>query len=101
MSRIAFDHGLARIAAGRLDNLADVLEGRMTDSAHTLHPAAGGLDPVSTRTAQTLGVVGVSFRDSYLSGVHELRKIAANLRTHADTHENTDGDAAGLFGPLM
>ncbi|MGF6882766.1 hypothetical protein ABIA39_001708 [Nocardia sp. GAS34] len=101
MSRIAFDHGLARIAAGRLDTLADVLESRMTDSAPTLHPAAAALDPVSLRTAQTLGGAGESFRESYLSGVHELRKIAANLRTHADTHENTEGDAAGLFSPLM
>ena len=100
MSDIAFDHGLARMAAGRLDILADSLEGRMNDSVPMLHPAASALDPVSTRSAQTLGDVGGSFRQSYLSGVHELRKIAANLRTHADLHENAEGDSADFFRPL-
>jgi hypothetical protein len=100
MSHVAFDHGLARLAAGRLDTLADSLEGQMNDSVPALHPAAPALDPVSNRTSQTLGNVSVMFRQSYLSGVHELRKIAANLRTHADLHESTEGDSADFFRPL-
>ncbi|MFI5779334.1 PE family protein [Nocardia sp. NPDC051570] len=101
MSRIAFDHELARLAAGRLDALADGLEGGLRDRSPALHPVAAALDPVSVRTAQTLDEVGTSFRQSYLSGVGELRKIAANLRSHADLHEGSDNDSVQMFQPLM
>ncbi|MRH89371.1 PE domain-containing protein [Nocardia sp. SYP-A9097] len=101
MSRIAFDHELARQAAGRLDALADGLESGLRDSSAALSPAAAALDPVSRRTSQSIEEVGVSFRQSYLGGAVELRKIAANLRSHADLHEGADGDAVAAFQPLM
>lgn len=101
MSHIAFDHVLARTAAGRLDQLADGLEGRLHQHSTALHPAAAAIDPVSRQTARTLGEVGGSFRQSYLGGVGELRKIAANLRSHADLVEGSDGDAVDMFKPLM
>ncbi|MET7768240.1 PE domain-containing protein [Nocardia sp. NPDC005366] len=101
MSRIAFDHELARLAAGRLDTLADSLEGDLGGATAALRPRAAAQDPVSVQSAQTLGAVGDSFLDAYLGGVGELRKVAANLRSHADLHENADGDAVELFRPLM
>lgn len=97
MSHVAIDQELARLAAGRLDSLADGLEGGMQDSYAALRPAAAGLDPVSIRTSQTFSEVGGSFRESYLSGVRELRKIAANLRSHADLAEGAESNNAQLF----
>lgn len=101
MSQIAFDGELARLAAGRLDTLADGLEGTLHRRGAALGPAPAALDPVSRRTAQTLGTVGESFQESYRSGVGELRKIAANLRTHADLAAVADDDVVDSFKPLM
>ncbi|QBS43430.1 PE domain-containing protein [Nocardia sp. CS682] len=101
MGQIAFDGELARLAAGRLDTLADGLEGTLHRRGDALSPAAAGLDPVSRQTAQTIGAVGGSFQESYLSGVGELRKIAANLRSHADLAAVADGDVVDSFKPLM
>ncbi|MFI9504702.1 PE domain-containing protein [Nocardia sp. NPDC052566] len=101
MSQIAFDGELARLAAGRLDTLADGLEGAMHRRGDALSPVAAALDPVSRQTAQTIGAVGGSFQDSYRSGVGELRKIAANLRAHADLTAVADGDVVDSFKPLM
>ncbi|WP_019931128.1 PE domain-containing protein [Nocardia sp. BMG111209] len=100
MSKIAFDHELARQAAGRLDALADELEAGLTHAGHSLSPAAAAVDPVSDRTGDTLDTVGSSFRDSYLSGVRELRKIAANMRAHSDSFGDTDSDAVDTFRGL-
>ncbi|WP_330179060.1 PE domain-containing protein [Nocardia sp. NBC_01503] len=101
MSRIAFDHELARQAAGRLDLLADGLEGGLRNSSASLSPVAAAQDPVSRRTSLSIDEVGVSFRQSYLGGVGELRKIAANLRAHADLHEGAGNDVVDAFKPLM
>ncbi|QIS02302.1 PE domain-containing protein [Nocardia brasiliensis] len=101
MSRIAFDGELARAAAGRLDTLADGLDAALHRRRDALGPAAAALDPVSRQTAQTIGAVGGSFQESYASGVGELRKIAANLRAHADLAVVADDDVVDSFKPLM
>ncbi|MCX4093080.1 PE domain-containing protein [Nocardia sp. alder85J] len=101
MSKIAFDHELARQAAGRLDSLADQLESGMTGAGGSLNPAAAALDAVSATTGDTLDSVGSSFRDSYLTGVTELRKIAANMRAHSDSFGDTDTDAVDSFRGLL
>ncbi|MQY24971.1 PE domain-containing protein [Nocardia aurantia] len=100
MSKIAFDHELAKQAAGRLDALADELEAGLANAGHSLGPAPAAIDPVSARTGDTLDEVGGSFRDSYLSGVRELRKIAANMRAHSDSFGDTDSDAVDVFRGL-
>jgi hypothetical protein len=100
MSKIAFDHELAKQAAGRLDALADQLESDLNGAGHALHPAPAAVDAVSAQTGDTLDEVGGSFRDSYLSGVRELRKIAANMRAHSDSFGDTDSDAVDSFRGL-
>lgn len=100
MNKLAFDHELARQAAGRLDALADQLEQRLHDTNAALSPAAAALDPVSLHTARTLDQVAVSFQQSYLTGPHELRKIAANLRTHSTSFDGADNEAADTFRAL-
>ncbi|WP_067667025.1 PE domain-containing protein [Nocardia miyunensis] len=100
MNKLAFDHELARQAAGRLDSLADQLEGRLRDSHPSLSPATAALDPVSRHVAGTFDRVGDSFQQSYLTGANELRKIAANLRTHSNSFGDTDNEAVDAFRAL-
>ncbi|MBU3065197.1 PE domain-containing protein [Nocardia sp. NEAU-G5] len=97
MSKFAFDHDLARHAAGRLDTLADLLEGDLHHSQAALGPAAPAHDPVSLQVALTLDQVGDSFRQAYRSGVHELRKIAANMRAHSDSFADSEDQSADAF----
>lgn len=100
MNKLAFDHELARQAAGRLDTLADQLEARLRDAQPSLTPAAAALDPVSLHTARTFEQVGGSFEQSYLTGTHELRKIAANLRAHSNSFGRSDDEAVDAFHSL-
>ncbi|MGC4994613.1 PE domain-containing protein [Nocardia salmonicida] len=100
MSSIAIDHELARMAAVRLDMLADGLESGLTHRATALRPVSAAADPVSRHTAQTLQHVSGSFEESYSGGIGELRKIAANLRSHADLVGNSDDDAVQSFQRL-
>ncbi|MBO0878839.1 MAG: PE domain-containing protein [Mycobacterium sp.] len=100
MSKLTFDHELALHTAGRLDTLADQLEGRLRTTSTSLHPAAGAHDAVSLHTARTLGQVGASFHESYLTGPHELRKIAANLRSHAKSFTAADDQGVDTFRSL-
>ncbi|MQY22483.1 PE domain-containing protein [Nocardia macrotermitis] len=100
MNKLAFDHEMARETASRLDSLADRLDGQLHDAQPALGPAAAALDPVSVATARTLHEVGASFRESYRTGPHELRKIAANLRAHADSFGNADGETVDAFRAL-
>ncbi|MFE9789614.1 PE domain-containing protein [Nocardia salmonicida] len=101
MSNIAIDHELARLAAGRLDMLADGIEDTLRQRATSLRPISAAADPVSRHTAQTLRQVSGSFEESYLSGAGELRKIAANLRSHADLVTDSDDDAVQSFQRLV
>ncbi|MBU3065404.1 PE family protein [Nocardia sp. NEAU-G5] len=101
MSKLAFDHELARQAAGRLDTLADRLEGSLRDAQISLRPAAAANDRVSLHTGQTFDQVGDSFQQSYRTGVHELRKIAANLRSHSDSFGDTDDQSVEAFRGLL
>ncbi|WP_216897437.1 PE domain-containing protein [Nocardia alni] len=101
MNKLAFDHELARQAAGRLDALADQLEDRLRDAQPSLGPAHAALDPVSLHTARTFDQVGGSFQESYRTGTHELRKIAANLRAHSDSFGDTDDQAVDAFHALF
>jgi uncharacterized protein YukE len=101
VNKLTFDHELARQAAGRLDTLADRLEGTLRDAQISLHPAAAALDPVSRHTGQTFDQVGGSFQQSYRTGVHELRKIAANLRSHSDAFGDTDDQSVDAFRSLL
>ncbi|MEU6833569.1 PE domain-containing protein [Nocardia beijingensis] len=100
MSSIAIDQQLARMAAGRLDMLADDLEGGLLQRSDALRPVPAAADPVSRHTAQVLRQVSASFEQSCLGGVGELRKIAANLRSHADLVGNSDDDAMESFQRL-
>ncbi|MGW5455932.1 PE domain-containing protein [Nocardia sp. NPDC003979] len=100
MSKIAYDGEIARQAAGRIDTLADSLAAQLQQRRDSLSPVAAALDPVSGHTAATLTTVSDSFADSYGSGVTELRKIAANLRAHADLAVATEDDTVALFTPL-
>ncbi|MFD8247869.1 PE domain-containing protein [Nocardia sp. NPDC059691] len=100
MSSIAIDHQLARMAAGRLDMLADDLEGGLLQHSDALRPVPAAADPVSRHTAQVLRQVSASFEQSCLGGVGELRKIAANLRSHADLVGDSDDDAVQSFQRL-
>jgi uncharacterized protein YukE len=101
VNKTAFDHELARQAAGRLDTLADQLEGSLRDTQISLSPAAAALDRVSVHTGQTFDRVGDSFQQSYRTGVLELRKIAANLRSHSDSFGDTDDQAVDAFHALL
>ncbi|MEU2036289.1 PE domain-containing protein [Nocardia amamiensis] len=100
MSSIAIDHELARMAAGRLDMLADGLESGLLQRGDALRPVPGAADPVSRHTAQVLRQVSGSFEQSYLGGIGELRKIAANLRSHADLVGDSDDEAVQSFQRL-
>lgn len=101
MSQISYDGEIARLAAGRLDSLADSLVATMHRRGDALDPVAAALDPVSRATALSLGAVGGSFQESYASGVGELRQIAANLRAHAALAAGSDDDAVDSFTSLM
>lgn len=83
MCSVQFDHDMAQQAAERLDSLADLLERNLRDNGHALTLVPAGIDAVSQHAVQTFNHVAVSYQHSYGQGVHELRKLAANLRSHA------------------
>ncbi|MFR9773827.1 hypothetical protein [Nocardia sp. SC052] len=80
MSSIAIDHQLARMAAGRLDMLADDLEGGLLQRSDALRPVPAAADPVSRHTAQVLRQVSASFEQSCLGG---RRRTAQDRREPA------------------
>lgn len=83
MCSVQFDQAMAQRAAERLDSLADLLDRNLRESSDALTLVPAGIDEVSQHAVQTFNHVAVSYQHSYRQGVHELRKLAANLRSHA------------------
>jgi uncharacterized protein YukE len=97
---VEFDPVAARAAAHRLDAMADRLDRNLRDSSHALSLVPAGIDEVSRRATQTFDDVSASYRSAYADGVHELRKLAANLRSHARTFSRVDAEGASRFRTL-
>ena len=86
-------------AAGDLDRLADRLESSLRLHTPNLGVPAAGRDEVSVSTAGTFDQVAERFGTDSATAVHELRKIAAVLRSQATGFTRADDDAAsGLRG---
>jgi hypothetical protein len=95
---VRFDAAATRDAAIRLDGLADRLENELRAGEVSLKIAPAGIDEVSLRAAQTMSDVAGSYTDSAAAGVHELRKLAATLRTQAHQFDRSEGDSVESFG---
>jgi uncharacterized protein YukE len=98
---VEFDPVAARAAAHRLDAMADRLDRNLRDSSHALSLVPAGIDEVSRRATQTFDDVSASYRSAYADGVHELRKLAANLRSHVRTFASAEADSAGALSALQ
>lgn len=79
-----YDPELARATAGAFDGLADRLETAVRNDGPLLRIDAAGADEVSVTSALTLTQVADSYRESAELAVHELRKLAALVRSQAD-----------------
>jgi uncharacterized protein YukE len=101
MGAVEFDEALARQAAERLDGLADTLDRNYRNNGQALTPASAGIDDVSRHAAQTFDGVAESYASAYGNGVHELRKLAANLRSHVRTFASAEADSAGALSALQ
>ena len=84
-------------AAGDLDRLADRLDGALRRLRPALVTPAAGRDEVSVVAAKTLQQSAERFGVESGTGVYELRKIAAVLRSQATGFTRADDDAAGGF----
>ncbi|MBB5912848.1 hypothetical protein BJY24_001715 [Nocardia transvalensis] len=95
---VQFDSTAALAAAQRLDGLADRLEAgmRADEGALTVPPA--GVDEVSVRAAGTMSQVAASYSESSASGIHELRKLAATLRSQTGQFARSEDESVAEFG---
>jgi uncharacterized protein YukE len=84
-------------AAADLDRLADQVEGALTQYAPSLAVAPSGRDEVSASAARTLTAVAAEFTESTSTGVLELRKIAAVLRTQARGYRGAEESVEEAF----
>lgn len=100
MRGVEFDEALARQAAERLDGLADQLDRNYRNSGPALALVPAGIDAVSRHAVATFDGVAKSYAGAYGSGVHELRKLAANLRQHAHTFVSAEVDSANALSAL-
>lgn len=80
---VQFDPAAAARASSGLDVLADRLttELQAVEQALRIPPAA--IDEVSDRAARTSNDVAASYLASAQAGVHEVRKLAAALRSQS------------------
>jgi hypothetical protein len=97
---VEFDSVAADRVAARLDALADRLDHTLSGTHGALSPAPAGADAVSAHAGRTFGDVGEGFRQSYADGVHELRKLAAYMRSHAESFRSVDALNVTLFDGL-
>jgi len=88
------------MAAERLDALADRLDGNLRQSSRSMTVVPAAVDEVSQRAARTFNDVSADYQRGYAAGVHELRKLAANLRSHAQTVGYSEADNAAGFRKL-
>ncbi|GAA5067178.1 PE domain-containing protein [Nocardia callitridis] len=95
---VAFDPAAARKAATQLDGLADRLADGLSAEEIALRPEPSGTDEVSLRASRTMSDVANSYGDSASSGVLELRKLAATLRSQANQFGSSEDASAAEFG---
>ncbi|MFI5717453.1 PE family protein [Nocardia sp. NPDC051750] len=93
-----FDPPQVRRAGTELDDLAARLENALRVNLPAVAVEPAGVDEVSLRAADTLRVVATSYDDATTRGVHEIRKLAATLRSQTDQLVRMDEDNAGRFG---
>jgi hypothetical protein len=96
-AHIEFIPDAADHIADQLDAMADRLEQNMREARRSLALVPAAIDEVSRRAARTLNSVSASYQVSYADGVREVRKIAAQVRTHAHRMRRIDGENATLF----
>lgn len=101
IGHIEFDSVAADRVARRLNELADRLDHALSLRRQALSPAPAAVDEVSARAAKTFADVGAGFSESYGSGVLELRKLAAHMRSHAQSFRSTDAHSATFFDGLL
>ncbi|WP_327112652.1 PE domain-containing protein [Nocardia sp. NBC_01730] len=94
-----FDPIQARKSGTDLDALATRLENDLRAKQPALAVEHAGTDEVSVRAAETLRGVASSYDDAATQGIHEIRKLAAALRSHTDELLRMDDDNAVGFGP--
>lgn len=82
-------------ASTELDALATRLEDALRVNLPALAVEPAGVDEVSVRTADTLRVVASSYDDATTRGVHEIRKLAAALRSQTDQLVRMDEENSG------
>ncbi|WP_328409271.1 PE domain-containing protein [Nocardia sp. NBC_00403] len=92
-----FDPIQSRKSAADLDRLANRLEADLHSNLPALNVDSAGLDEVSVRAAETLGSVANSYDESATQGIHEIRKLAAALRSQSDLLVRMDDDNASEF----
>ncbi|MET8872184.1 PE family protein [Nocardia sp. NPDC004604] len=97
---VEFDSVAADRVAARLDALADRLDRTLSGTHCALSPAPAGVDAVSATAAESFGDVGEGFQQSYAGGVYELRKLAAQMRSHAQSFRSVDALNVALFDGL-
>ncbi|MEU1980937.1 PE family protein [Nocardia sp. NPDC019395] len=92
-----FDPIQAHRSSTDLDALAGRLEDVLKVNSPALAVAPVALDEVSIRAADTLTGIASSYDDAAARGVHEIRKLAAALRSQSDQVLRMDGDNASGF----
>ncbi|MGW4242998.1 PE family protein [Nocardia sp. NPDC004722] len=94
---VRFDAETVRAAAADLEAMADRLETALGADSQALSVPAAGSDAVSLAAADTLTSVGGSFVTQGGSGVDELRKLAAVVRSQADAFGQAEVDSSTDF----
>ncbi|MEV0252250.1 PE family protein [Nocardia sp. NPDC050712] len=94
---VQFDPTAAQNAAQRLDVLANRLEESLQGAQQPLAVAPAGIDEVSLRAAQTMTDVGTSYLTGGDTGVHELRKLAAQMRSQVVQFGQAEDESASEF----
>ncbi len=99
-SQVEFDAMAVGSVAQRLDALADRLDTAMRQASGPLTIVPAAIDEVSQRAARSLNDVSHDYQGSYAAGVHELRKLAANLRSHTGNVTVAEDTSAAGFGRM-
>lgn len=81
-------------AASELERIAFGIETALRQLGPVTRVAAPGRDEVSIATATSATEVATQFEDDAVSGLRELRNIAAVLRAQADGFDGADSTAA-------
>ena len=92
-----FDPTQARKSGTDLDALATRLENDLQANLPALTVEHAGMDEVSVRAAETLQGVASSYHEAATQGIHEIRKLAAALRSQTEQLVRMDDDNAVGF----